>query len=97
METKFTNGKLNYFRSSYGHMAIESEKGKIADVYSPEDSEENEDLANAALFTAAPDLFNALVELMKGVESLPPLSAISGVLEKQYKQAEEAIKKAITL
>ena len=43
---------------------------------------------------SATELLEALQNLMKGVEGLPPLTAISGALEKQYKQAEKAIKKA---
>lgn len=55
---------------------------------------EEEMEANAKLIAAAPDLLEALQNLMKGVEGLPPLTAIAGALEKQYKQAEQAIKKA---
>lgn len=40
-------------------------------------------------------LLDALIDLMKGVERLPVHSATEGVLERQYKQAENAIKKAI--
>lgn len=50
--------------------------------------------ANAKLIAAAPELLEALQNLMKGVEALPSLTAIAGSLEKQYKQAEAAIKKA---
>lgn len=39
------------------------------------------------------ELKEALQSLMDGVRGLPPLTAIAGVLEKQYKQAEAAIKK----
>lgn len=38
------------------------------------------------------NLINALQNLMDGVAGLPPLSTTAGVLEKQYKQAEQAIK-----
>ncbi len=38
-------------------------------------------------------LREALCELMKGIDGLPPLSAISGVLTNQYNQAKEAITK----
>jgi len=38
------------------------------------------------------ELREALKNLMDGVRGLPPLTAIVGVLEKQYKQAEAAIK-----
>lgn len=50
---------------------------------------------DAQLIAAAPDLLEALQNLMKGVEELPPLTAIAGILEKQYKQAQEAVKKAL--
>lgn len=49
---------------------------------------------NAKLAAAAPELLEALENLMKGVAGLPPLSAIAGALENQYKAAEAAIKKA---
>ena len=38
------------------------------------------------------ELREALQSLMGGVRGLPPLTAIAGTLEKQYKQAEAAIK-----
>lgn len=38
------------------------------------------------------ELREALQNLMDGVRGLPPLTAIVGVLERQYKQAEAAIK-----
>ena len=38
------------------------------------------------------ELKEALQSLMGGVRGLPPLTAIAGTLEKQYKQAEAAIK-----
>lgn len=38
------------------------------------------------------ELREALVYLMEGVRGLPPLTAIVGVLEQQYIQAEVAIK-----
>lgn len=53
--------------------------------------------ANAQLIAAAPELLNALQALMDGVANLPPLTAIEGALEKQYKQAEKAINKALGL
>jgi hypothetical protein len=53
--------------------------------------------ANAHLIAAAPELLNALQALMDGVANLPPLTAIGGALEKQYKQAENAINKALGL
>lgn len=45
---------------------------------------------DARLIAAAPDLLEALQSLMKGVEGLPP-----GALEKEYKQAKDAISKAL--
>lgn len=56
-----------------------------------------ESTANAHLISAAPELLNALQALMDGVANLPPLTAIEGALEKQYKQAEKAINKALGL
>lgn len=56
-----------------------------------------ESTANAQLIAAAPELLNALQALMDGVANLPPLTAIEGILEKQYKQAEKAINKALGL
>ena len=53
--------------------------------------------ANAQLIAAAPELLDALQTLMDGVANLPPLTAIEGALEKQYKQAENAINKALGL
>lgn len=54
-----------------------------------------ESTANARLISASPELLDALQALMDGVANLPPLTAIEGALEKQYKQAEKAINKAI--
>lgn len=51
--------------------------------------------ANARLFCAAPELLFSLQNLIKGIEGLPPLTAIAGALEKEYKQAELAINKAL--
>ena len=59
---------------------------------SPKITEENTE--NANLISAAPDLLKALNNLMSGVENLPALCSISGVLEQQYKQAQVAVKKA---
>ena len=42
------------------------------------------------------ELREALQSLMGGVRGLPPLTAIAGTLEKQYKQAEAAIKNTET-
>lgn len=52
---------------------------------------------NGSLISAAPELLDALQALMEGVANLPTLTAIDGVLEKQYKQAEKAINKALGL
>jgi hypothetical protein len=49
---------------------------------------------DAALISAAPDLFFALKHLMEGVANLPVLTVLEGVLEEHYKIAEAAIKKA---
>lgn len=57
--------------------------------------EEQEAKADARLIAAAPELLEALQALMEGVRQLPPLSAIAGVLESQYKQAQAAISKAL--
>lgn len=53
--------------------------------------------ANAQLIASAPELLKALQNLMEGVANLPPLTVISGVLEKEYKEAEKAINKALGL
>lgn len=53
--------------------------------------------ANAQLIASAPELLKALQNLMDGVANLPPLTVISGVLEKEYKEAEKAINKALGL
>ena len=50
--------------------------------------------ANARLISATPDLLNALIELMKGVDSLPPITAIAGSPSLQWGIAQEAIKNA---
>lgn len=53
--------------------------------------------ANAQLIAAAPEMLEALIALMDGISNLPPLASIAGTLEKQYKQAEKVINKALTL
>jgi DNA-binding transcriptional MerR regulator len=40
------------------------------------------------------ELLEALKELMEGVRGLPPLTAIAGILTKQYEKAQRAITKA---
>lgn len=99
MESKVTKGDWSVQTidiSDYKSMCIisEIEQKVIAHIYltPPKITEEN--IENANLLSAAPDLLSALKNLMSGVENLPTLSAISGVLEKQYKQAEIAVKKA---
>ncbi len=66
-------------------------KNIICDIWGM-DTEEGR--ANAKLIAAAPELLEALEYLLKGVNDLPPLTAISGVLTQQCKEAESAIKKA---
>jgi len=51
---------------------------------------------NTGLLRQRDELREALQSLMGGVRGLPPLTAIAGTLEKQYKQAEAAIKNTET-
>ena len=46
------------------------------------------------LLSAAKDLLEACEELLDGINRLPPLTAIEGVLIPQYTKAKKAIKKA---
>jgi len=39
------------------------------------------------------ELIEALRELLKGIEGLPPLTAIAGMLEKQYSKATQILKR----
>ena len=39
------------------------------------------------------ELIEVLEDLMKGINGLPPLTAIQGVLEKQYEKAKKSLKK----
>lgn len=52
---------------------------------------ESEAIKCAAILRAGPALQKALRDLMAGIRGLPALTAIAGTLEKQYKQAEEAL------
>ena len=99
MESKITKGDWSVQTIDlidFKSMCIisEYEQKVIAHIYltSPKITEENTE--NAKLISAAPDLLEALNNLMSGVENLPALSSISGVLEQQYKQAQLAVKKA---
>lgn len=88
METKFTKGEW-----IYDGLRVSTGDNVICSMYDDDGIFKNEK-SNAKLIAAAPELLFALKSLMSGVENLPALSSISGVLEKQYKQAERAIKKA---
>jgi len=99
MESKITKGDWSVQTIDlidFKSMCIisEYEQKVIAHIYltPPKITEENTE--NANLISAAPDLLKALNNLMSGVENLPALSSISGVLEQQYKQAQLAVKKA---
>ena len=99
MESKITKGDWSVQTIDlidFKSMCIisEYEQKVIAHIYltHPKITEENTE--NANLISAAPDLLKALNNLMSGVENLPALSSISGVLEQQYKQAQLAVKKA---
>ena len=99
MESKITKGDWSVQTIDlidFKSMCIisEYEQKVIAHIYltPPKITEENTE--NANLISAAPDLLKALNDLMSGVENLPALSSISGVLEQQYKQAQLAVKKA---
>ena len=69
--------------------------GHSAPVCMISDYEEDQMEDNARLIAAAPELLDALQELMKGVAGLPRSAAIAGVLDKQYQKAEAAIKKVL--
>lgn len=99
MESRITKGDWSIQTidiSDYKSMCIisELEQKVIAHIYITPPSITEENTANANILSAAPDLLLALKNLMLGVENLPALSAISGVLAEQYKQGEIAIKKA---
>lgn len=65
---------------------------RIDVIHSLRDPEEL--IANGYLMCAAPDLLEACEALLAGVESLPPLTAIAGVLASEAQQAHAAIAKA---
>lgn len=100
-EFKGTRDKLSV--KDYGHevRVIRRKNGMIDDIaqidFYLNDLTKEENKANAVLFSSAYELLDALQTLMDGVANLPPLTAIEGVLEKQYKQAEKAINKALGL
>ena len=54
-----------------------------------------EEMKDAQLIAAAPDLLEALQSLMDGVANLPPLTAIAGVLKTEWEQGLKAINKAL--
>ena len=70
MKTEHTKGEWKYFKGMDRHH-VEVEKWLLADIYSPEDSKEEESEANAKLIAAAPDLLNALTEVQKLLELTP--------------------------
>lgn len=99
METNITKGKWSVNSidlADYKSLAVISEKAQkvICHCHLSDMTISKENMENAQLISAAPDLLLALENLMEGVSSLPPLTAIAGSLEKQYKEAENAIKKA---
>ena len=49
---------------------------------------------NARLIAAAPQMLEALIDLMKGIDGLPQLTAIEGLLSTQWDNAIEAVESA---
>ena len=64
----------------------------ICDVISAEYTFESQ--ANAKAISAVPEMIDALINLVKAIDKLPPLTAIEGSLEQEYKDAIKALKKA---
>jgi hypothetical protein len=99
METNITKGDWSVNSidlADYKSLAVISEKAQkvICHCHLSDMKMSKENMENAQLISAAPDLLSALKNLMEGVESLPPSTSIVCVLDKQYKDAENAIKKA---
>lgn len=100
-EFKGTRDKLSV--KDYGNevRVVRRKNGEIDDIaqidFYLNDLTKEENRANAILFSSAYELLDALQALMDGVDNLPQLTAIDGVLEKQYKQAKKAINKALGL
>lgn len=93
MKTKHTPGPWEavIYDGPFDQPLIKSGHGTIGRLHGMEDRQHE---ANAKLVAAAPELLEALQDLLKGVNGLPPLTAIAGVLTQQCKHAEAAIKKA---
>jgi len=90
-EKKYTKGEWDVNRVIYDVYGTYFLKG----INGQTDSDlETEDIANLSLISAAPNLLEALEDLIKGIDELPPIVALQSVLEKQYKKAEKAIAKA---
>jgi len=94
MKTKHTQGEWRVSKSGnpqFKTCVVAEDMGSVCFIT---DWTEEEAKANAKIISAAPELLESLKQLMEGVDGLPPLTAITGTLTKQYKQAQQAIKKA---
>lgn len=105
MESKFKGTPGPWYTEWYQYMGggeelmvnavIDPIHGHSTTVCIMSDYEEDQTEDNARLIAAAPELLDALRELMKGLAGLPRSAAIAGVLDKQYQKAEAAIKKVL--
>lgn len=103
MESKFKGTPGPWYTQKYKYKGgyeelmvnaiIDPIHGHSAPVCMMCDYEKDQMDDNARLIAAAPELLDALQELMKGVAGLPPLAAIAGALNQQYQKAEAAINK----
>ncbi len=92
--TKTGDGKLEWVRSNFGFQVLTADsRTPICETVGKKTMDEQ--IANAQLIAAAPDLLEALLSLMDGVANLPPLVAIDGVLKTEWEQGLKAINKAL--
>lgn len=98
MEKEFKGTKGEWFVNGL-FIECEGEDGltTVCQFYDRFETEFEDAKSNAQLIATAPELLKALQNLMKGVEGLPPLTAIAGLLENEYREAEKAINKALGL
>jgi hypothetical protein len=95
MNTKFTPGPWRYCPTNNGHMIGGSSNGYIAEVRQVR--EVTEDKANAHLIAAAPDLYEALSDLIVLASAAMQLANRDGAefnVDDDLREARAALKKA---
>lgn len=90
---KHTKGEWRYFKANDGHI-IKTDKGCIADVYCNIDDLDSAEEANAKLIAAAPDMLEALQDMVFIFESISEKLPTPAKEFNCFKKAINAINKA---